>query len=60
VIVLLFMQYVVVLPDFYANLKEREAVVAQITSGQLVPQESQRIEVSLVPDHRYKIYNLTL
>jgi hypothetical protein len=54
------MQYVVVLPDFYANLKEREAVVAQITSGQLVPQESQRIEVPLVPDHPYKIYNLTL
>jgi len=60
VLVLLFMQYVVVLPDFYANLKEREAVVAQITSGQLVRQESQRIEVPLVPDHPYKIYNLTL
>ncbi|MBD1804074.1 hypothetical protein H6F98_01110 [Microcoleus sp. FACHB-SPT15] len=60
VIVLLFMQYVVVLPDFYANLKEREAVVAQITSGQLTPKESQRIEVPIIPDHPYKIYNLTL
>jgi hypothetical protein len=62
VIVLLFMQYVVVLPDFYANLKEREAVVAQITSGQLTPKESQRIELPMIPDHdhRYKIYNLTL
>jgi hypothetical protein len=60
VIVLLFMQYAVVLPDFYANLKEREAVVAQITSGQLTPKESQRIEVSMIPDHPYKIYNLTL
>jgi hypothetical protein len=54
------MQYVVVLPDFYANLKEREAVVAQITSGQLTPKESQRIEVPMIPDHPYKIYNLTL
>lgn len=60
VLVLLFMQYVVVLPDFYANLKEREAVVAQITSRQLVPQESQRIEVPMIPDQPYKIYNLTL
>ncbi len=61
VIVLLFMQYVVVLPDFYANLKEREAVVAQITSGQLTPKESQRIEVvPMIPDHPYKIYNSTL
>ena len=69
VIVLFFMQYAVVLPDFYANLKEREAVVAQITSGQLTPKESQRIEVSkesqridvsMIPDHPYKIYNLTL
>ena len=60
VIVLLFMQYVVVLPDFYANLKERKAIVAQITSGQLVPKDSQIIEVPLVPDHPYKIYNLTL
>ena len=60
VIVLLFMQYVVVLPNFYANLKEREAVVAQITSGQLTPKESQRIEVPMIPDHPYKIYNLTL
>jgi len=60
VIVLLFIQYVVVLPDFYANLKEREAVVAQITSGQLTPKESQRIEVPMIPDHPYKIYKLTL
>jgi hypothetical protein len=60
VIVLLFMQYIAVLPDFYANLKEREAVVAQITSGQLTPHESQRIEVPLIPNHPYKIYNLTL
>jgi hypothetical protein len=60
VLVLLFMQYVVVLPDFYANLNEREAVVAQITSGQLTPNESQRIEVPIVSDHPYKIYNLTL
>jgi hypothetical protein len=60
VIVLLYMQYIVVLPDFYANLKEREAVVAQITSGQLTPKESERIEVPLLPNHHYKIYNLTL
>lgn len=60
VIMLLFMHYAVVLPDFYANLKEREAVVAQIISGQLTPKESQRIDVSLIPDHPYKIYNLTL
>lgn len=60
VIVLFFMQYAVVFPDFYANLKEREAVVAQITSGQLTPKESQRIEVPMIPDHPYKIYNLTL
>ena len=60
VIVLLFMQYIAVLPDFYANLKEREAVVAQITSGQLKPQESQRIEVPMTPNHPYKIYKLTL
>ena len=60
VLVLLFIQYVVVLPDFYANLKEREAVVAQITSGHLTPKESQRIQVPMVPNQRYKIYNLTL
>lgn len=60
VIVLLFMQYVVVLPDFYINLKAREAVVAQLTSGQLKPQKSQRIKVSSIPNNPYKVYNLTL
>jgi hypothetical protein len=60
VIVLLFMQYVVVLPDFYINLKAREAVVAQLTSGQLKPNESQRIKIPAIPDHPYKVYNLTL
>lgn len=56
------MQYIVVIPDFYTNLKEREAIVTQIISGQLVPQESQRIKVPVIPNHYhfFKIYDLTL
>jgi hypothetical protein len=60
VIAMLFMQYAIVLPDFYANFKEREAVVSQINSGELTPNESQRIQIPIIPNHPYKIYNLTL
>ncbi|MEW6493100.1 MAG: hypothetical protein AB1589_11420 [Cyanobacteriota bacterium] len=59
VIAILFMQYAIVLPDFYANFKERETVIAQIISGQLIPEEPQRIQIP-IPNHPYKIYNMML
>lgn len=51
------MQYFVVLPNFYANLKEREAVVTQISTGLLTPKESQRLEIKMLPKYPYKVYN---
>ena len=51
-------QYPIILPDFYSHLREREAVVAMIKSGDLQPNESQRIKLD---NHiRYKVYQMQL
>ncbi|BAY44700.1 hypothetical protein SAMD00079811_23010 [Scytonema sp. HK-05] len=51
-------QYPIILPDFYSLLREREAVVAMIKSGDLQPNESQRIKLD---NHiRYKVYQMQL
>lgn len=59
VIVMLFMQYPVVLPNFHLNLSDREAVVAMVNSGKLIPQESDKIKI-LIPKHPYRVYKMKL
>ncbi|ARV61350.1 hypothetical protein BZZ01_24455 [Nostocales cyanobacterium HT-58-2] len=51
-------QYTVILPNFYFHLREHEAVVTMIKSGELQPNESQRIKLeNHIP---YKIYQMQL
>lgn len=51
-------QYPIILPDFYSHLREREAVVAMIKSGDLQPNESQRIKLD--KHILYKVYQMQL
>jgi hypothetical protein len=53
-----FAQYPIILPDFYSHLREREAVVAMIKSGDLQPNESQRIKLD--KHILYKVYQMQL
>lgn len=51
-------QFPIILPDFYFHFREREAVVAMIKSGNLQPNESQRIKLD---NHiSYKVYQMQL